>query len=126
MKPLVIFGTGELAECVHYYLSNDSEHKIVAFTQDRRNMENSTYKGLPVIPFDEVHKMFPPDHFDMFIAIGYQNLNGIRTQKYYEAKYKGYKLISYVSSKSTIWNDLNIGENCFITENNVPKTSIGF
>ena len=119
MKPVVIFGTGIFAECVHFYLTNDSEYQIVGFTIDKCSNENSTFLGLPVIPFDEVHTVFPPDKFDMFIAIGYQNLSGIRTKKFLEAKEKGYKLISYICSKSTIWNDLKIGENCFIMENNI-------
>jgi sugar O-acyltransferase (sialic acid O-acetyltransferase NeuD family) len=121
MKPLVIFGTGELAECVHFYLSNDSVYKIVGFTMDRESIKNNIFKGLQVIPFDEVNKVFPPDQFEMFIAIGYQRLNSLRAQKYSEAKAKGYRLISYISSKASVWNDLQIGENCFITENNVLR-----
>lgn len=54
----------------------------------------------------------------MFIAIGYSNLNKNRTYKYIDAKKKGYKFASYISSKATILNDYNIGENCFILENN--------
>jgi sugar O-acyltransferase (sialic acid O-acetyltransferase NeuD family) len=60
----------------------------------------------------------PPDKFDMFIAIGYQRLNNLRTDKFIAAKKLGYKLISYICSKSTVWPDLQIGENCFVMENN--------
>jgi sugar O-acyltransferase (sialic acid O-acetyltransferase NeuD family) len=119
MKPVVIFGTGEVSKCVYFYLTNDSEHKIAGFTSDRNGIKNNTFQGLPVIPFDEVQIIFPPDQFDMFIAIGYQGLNSVRTKKFQEAKEKGYKLISYVCSKSTVWGNLHLGENCFIGENNI-------
>jgi sugar O-acyltransferase, sialic acid O-acetyltransferase NeuD family len=119
MKPVVIFGTGEFAECVHFYLKNDSEYKIVAFTVDRKGISDDTFLGLPVIAFEEVETVFSPDEYDMFIAIGYQGKNSIRARKFSEAKEKGYKLVSYICSKSTVWGDLKIGENCLIVENNI-------
>jgi sugar O-acyltransferase (sialic acid O-acetyltransferase NeuD family) len=48
-------------------------------------------------------------------------VNKLRAEKYYEAKAKGYQLISYVSSKATTWPGLVIGENSFIYENTVIK-----
>lgn len=102
-----------------FYLTNDSNYKIAGFTSDRNCIKNNAIQGLRVIPFDEVQTVFPPDKFDMFIAIGYQGLNSLRTKKFQEAKEKGYKLISYVCSKSTVWGDLQLGENCLIGENNI-------
>ena len=63
----------------------------------------------------------------MFIAVGYTKMNKIRAKLCQDAKKKGYELISYVNSKATVWNDLTIGENCFIFENNViqPFVKIG-
>lgn len=119
MKPVVIFGTGEFAECVYFYLTNDSNYEIAAFTADREGICKDTFLEFPVIPFDEVQSAFPPDKYDMFIAVGYQNLSSIRTKKFAEAKEKGYKLVSYICSSSTVWKDLKIGENCLIIENNI-------
>ena len=63
----------------------------------------------------------------MFVALSYKNVNKIRAEKYYEAKEKGYKLVSYVCSKSTYWDDLEIGDNCFIFEDQTiqPFVKIG-
>ena len=54
-------------------------------------------------------------------------MNAIRAGKYNEAKNKGYELISYISSKATHWGDTEIGDNCFIFENQViqPFVKIG-
>ena len=35
MKPVIIFGIGELAQLVHFYLTHDSELQVVAFSVDR-------------------------------------------------------------------------------------------
>ena len=42
-------------------------------------------------------------------------------------KDKGYKLISYVCSKSVTWPDLSVGDNCLILENQTiqPTVQIG-
>jgi sugar O-acyltransferase (sialic acid O-acetyltransferase NeuD family) len=63
----------------------------------------------------------------MFVALSYSKLNQVRTQKYYAAKEKGYKLISYVCSRSVTWSDINVGDNCFIFENQTiqPYAKIG-
>ena len=63
----------------------------------------------------------------MHVALSYNKLNLVRETKYNEAKKKGYSLISYISSKSVFWNDLSIGDNCFILENQTiqPKVKIG-
>lgn len=128
-KKIVIFGLEKLAELAHIYMSEDREcpFEVVAFTVDREYVKEPTYRGLPVVPFEEVTSQYPPDQFDMYVGVGYTQLNKLRAQKYTEAKEKGYKLISYVCSKNTFWGDLEIGDNVFIFENQViqPGTKIG-
>jgi acetyltransferase-like isoleucine patch superfamily enzyme len=55
-----------------------------------------------------------------------QKMNCLREQIYLAIKAKGYELISYISSKATLFGN-KIGDNCFILENNTiqPFTSIG-
>ncbi len=124
---VVIFGTGSMAETAHFYLTHDSDYTIVAFTADKDYISNSHYLDLPVVPFEEVEKVYPPDDYKMFVAVGYANLNKVRARKYEEAKAKGYQLVSYVCSKSVAWGDTKIGDNCFILENQTiqPFVSIG-
>ena len=127
MKPVIIFGSAEMAQVAHFYLTHDSEYTVEAFTVDRDYLSSSTFCDLPVVAFEEVENLYPPENFAMFIAVGYTKLNTLRAAKYEAAKAKGYELISYVSSKATTWPDLSIGENCFIFENNTiqPFVKIG-
>jgi sugar O-acyltransferase (sialic acid O-acetyltransferase NeuD family) len=127
MSKIVIFGAGKIADEAYYYLSNDSPHEIVAFTVDAPHIPAPEKLGLPVVPFEEVQKLYPPDQFKMFVAVGYQDLNKLRAGKYHEAKAKGYELISYVSSKASNVGNVEIGDNCFILENAViqPCSKMG-
>ncbi|MCD4679460.1 MAG: acetyltransferase [Bacteroidales bacterium] len=126
-KEILIFGTGEIADLADYYMTNDSDFKIVAFTADKEFIEADSYKGRPVVPFEEVVNKYPPEKYGMHVALSYSKLNLIRQQKYEQAKKLGYELVSYVCSKSVVWPDLSIGDNCLILENQTiqPTVKIG-
>jgi sugar O-acyltransferase (sialic acid O-acetyltransferase NeuD family) len=127
MKPVVLFGSGRVASLARFYLMHDSEREVAAFTVDRDHVTDDTLFGLPVVPADEILVRYPPDRFDMFVTVGYGRINKFREGKYLQAKEMGYELISYVSSKATVWPGTEIGDNCFIMENNViqPFATIG-
>ena len=95
-KKVVIFGTGDIGQLAHFYLINDSLYTVAAFCADCAFIESHNFLGLPLVPFEEVVEKYPPDRFDMFVALSYGKLNETRAAKYHEAKSKGYRLISYV------------------------------
>ena len=126
-KPLVIFGTGDIAQLAHFYFSTDSEYTVVAFTVDAAYRTEKTFCDLPVIAFEEISKYYPPNQCEIFVALSYSKLNSIRKEKYLAVKALGYRIASFISSHATILNDDCIGENCFIFENNIiqPFVIIG-
>lgn len=123
---VVIFGILDTAELAHYYLENDSEHEVVGFTVHEKYIRETSFKGLPVVPFEKLQDVFPPSHYMLFAPMTAKNMNRMRENVYMEGKAKGYNYISYISSKATIF-DNQIGENCFILEDNTiqPFTKIG-
>jgi sugar O-acyltransferase (sialic acid O-acetyltransferase NeuD family) len=127
MKPLVIFGTGDIAQLAHYYFSTDSEYQVVAFTVDASYITKEVFCGLPVVSFEEVVRCYSPETHELFVALSYSKLNAVRKERYLDAKALGYRLASYISSRSTILNEGKIGDNCFIFEDNTiqPFVSIG-
>lgn len=127
MAKIVIFGATQMAKLTYFYLTHDSPHEVAAFTVDRDYMEEETLFGLPVVPFEEVASLYPPRDYKMLAAIFYNGQNRPRAQKYYEAKAKGYELISYVSSRAVIWPGQVVGDNCFIGEGSfcAPSAVIG-
>ncbi len=118
MLKVVIFGTGRGASVAHRYLSKDSDYQVCAFTVEKQFLNCDEYRGLPVVDFDQVQVLFPPDQFKLFVPLGSQNLNRLRYDKYMACKEKGYTLASYVSSTIQFGDELEVGENCFILENN--------
>lgn len=124
---IIIFGTKEMGELAHYYLENDSEHKVVGFSIDGAYLKEDNFCGLPVIPFEDVgKKSFPLDEYGFFAPIYATRMNKLREQIYFKIKDKGYNLINYVSSKAYTWN-AEIGDNCFIMEgcNLQPFSKVG-
>ncbi|MGB6464517.1 MAG: acetyltransferase [Nitrosotalea sp.] len=127
MKKTIIFGTSDFAEVAHFYLTHDSDYDVVAFTTHKEYIKSKELFGLPVVQFEDIEKTFPPSEFEMFIAVAYSKINKTRAEIFYQAKAKGYKLLSYVNSKVTKWGDVYMGENCFVFENVViqPFVKIG-
>jgi sugar O-acyltransferase (sialic acid O-acetyltransferase NeuD family) len=99
----------------------------VAFTVDRDYLREGTFCSLPVIAFDDLAARYPPATTEMFIAIGYSGLNRHRAAKFHAAKAMGYRLAAYLSSRATVWPGFELGENCFIFEDNTiqPFTAVG-
>ncbi|HEV2078377.1 MAG TPA: acetyltransferase [Allosphingosinicella sp.] len=127
MARVVVFGVGQWAELAHFYFTHDSEHEVVGFMVDREYLEDSEFKGLPVVAFEEVEQHFPPSEFSLFIPISFKRMNHARAEKCATAKEKGYTLVSYVSSKATTFPGFTCGENCFIFEDNTiqPFVKVG-
>ena len=127
MKPLVIFGAGELAEVAHFYFSNDTSREIAAFTVDAAYVKGDSCLGLPLVPFEEITDRYPAERYDLFVALSYAKINQLRAQKVAEARRKGYALATYLSSRATVWPGFEVGENCFILEDNTiqPFAHIG-
>ncbi len=126
-KPLVIFGSGEIASLAKYYFEADGGRQVVAFTVDDDYAAEERFEGVPLVAWSEAQTRFAPDDVDMHVALSYQKLNRLRQAKYEQAKAAGYSLASYVCSKATVWPDLKHGDNCFILEDQViqPTVTIG-
>jgi sugar O-acyltransferase (sialic acid O-acetyltransferase NeuD family) len=124
---VIIFGIQDYAELAHYYLTNDSEYDVVAFSVNEKYMPaERSFKGLPIIPFEEIQEKLPPEDFLFFAPMSPKKMNQLREEAYCNIKKKGYSLISYISSNATLFKN-DIGENCFILEDNTvqPFTKIG-
>jgi len=118
-RPVVIVGDGEFAEIALEYFTHDSPHHVVGFAVERDYLKRDELLGLPVVPFEELESRFAPADHAAFVAITFTQLNRVRARLYHAVKAKGFQPISYVSSRAFVWHNVQIGENCFIFENNV-------
>jgi sugar O-acyltransferase (sialic acid O-acetyltransferase NeuD family) len=127
MEQVVVFGNGQMASMLYFYLVHDSPFDVAAFTVDEDSMKDRVLMGVPVVPFQDIERSYPPEHFALSIPISYRQVNQLRADKYQKARSKGYRLINYVSSRASTWPGLEIGDNCIILEGSVvqPFTTIG-
>lgn len=117
-KKLVIIGATEFAEIAYEYFTKDSEYEVVAFSVNKEYLLNNTLKGLPVVPFEKIKELYPPTEFALFTAITYGKLNRIRELFYKQGKGMGYNFATYISPFSFVWDNVEIGEDTFIFEDN--------
>jgi sugar O-acyltransferase (sialic acid O-acetyltransferase NeuD family) len=119
---LIIIGAGETARLAYEYFLRDSDLRVYAFSVNRAYIEDNVFCGLPKVALEDLETIYPPDEYLAFVAIGSGHLNRDRASLFAQAKAKGFKCASYVSSRAFIWSDVKIGENCFILENNVVQS----
>ena len=127
MKPVVIFGIGGFADQALFYFRHDSAFNVKAFTVDQAYIKEATFHGLPVTPFETLTEKYPPSEYDMFVAMGYSDLNRQRAACCARVRAKGYKMVNYFHSSALIPKDLQIGDNCFFMEKVVfqPFSRVG-
>lgn len=114
MKPIILFGAGKIAEVILHFLRHKSDRQVVACTVDREYVKDSEWQGLPMVPFEDVARAYPSEQYDMFVALGYQDMNALRTTKCAEARALGYSLVSYIDPESGLPSGTVHGDNCFI------------
>ncbi len=112
----MIFGLHQLSRLAAYVLTHDSPHQVVGFTVHEQYMTGSKHMGLPVISFEVLERTHPPERVGLLAPFGWKRMNGLRADVVAEGRSKGFRFISYVSSRALTWPDLAIGENCMIYE----------
>ena len=128
MARVIIFGLQDFASLAHFYLEHDSEHEVVAFTVTQEYMPSEPcFEGRPIVPFEELARHYPPEENHLFAPLSPRGMNRVRERVYQQGKECGYRFISYVSSRATVFTGTPIGENCFILEDNTiqPFAQIG-
>ena len=111
MSRLFIFGIGKVADAVSACLDHDPTVEIAGYTCDGRYVDRASFRGKPVVPFDQMEGSFSAGD-RMLVAVGYQELNRLRERKLGEAKAKGYAIFSYAGDRAQ--GEYELGENTFV------------
>jgi sugar O-acyltransferase (sialic acid O-acetyltransferase NeuD family) len=120
-KKLVIVGDTAFAEIAKEYFEVDTQREVEAFAVEAAHRRREELHGVPVVDFESLPTMFPPDRYSVFVAIAYTQLNRLRTRLANVAQALGYELASYVSPRAFVWRNVEIGEHCFIFEDNTVQ-----
>ncbi|MBS1517279.1 MAG: acetyltransferase [Bacteroidetes bacterium] len=127
IKKVVIIGNTSNARLAKYFFTIDSEYEPAAFSVDSQYIKGNEFEGLPVTPFEDLEKNYPPSEYEAFVAVGYTNMNKIREELYNKCREKGYTMANYISSRCSFLTQYPTGDNCFILEDNTiqPFVKIG-
>ncbi|MBK8382429.1 MAG: acetyltransferase [Ignavibacteria bacterium] len=126
-KKLVIVGNTSNARLARYYFDIDSDYEVAAFAVNKEYVKEDSFEGLPLTALEDIEKKYPVSEYELFIAVGYTDMNKIREKLYYYCKEKGYTLANYISSRCSFLTQFPTGDNCFILEDNTiqPYVRIG-
>lgn len=124
---IFLIGAGETARIAYEYFTHDSCYEVCGFAVENKFKIQNEFLGLPVVSFEDCEIFFPPNEYKVYVAIISAKLNSARARIFDLAKTKGYQFASYISSGASIWHNVELGENCFILNNNVlqPFVKIG-
>lgn len=123
---IVIYGNSDFADLMDYYFSSDSDCNVIGFCVEEKYIKSSTFKGKPLVAFENVEKHFPIDKVKMFVAVGYRSMR-LRASLYKKTLSKGYRHVNYISSKCSIDKTCIVGNNNAILQGAVlePFSKIG-
>jgi sugar O-acyltransferase (sialic acid O-acetyltransferase NeuD family) len=111
-----------MASLLRHVLTHDGGRTVAAFTADPEHVRTAEYEGLPLVPFDELERSYPPSDYDLMISVGFNRINGLRRERFEQGRARGYRLPSYVSSRAIVFPDLEVGPNCVIHEGAIVQS----
>lgn len=119
----VIFGITDLAQKL-YYLLNQQGIDVDLFTLDRAWMNQRELYDKPVVAYEDLMPI--ANEVDLYLAIGYRNMNCIREMVYHRAKADGFRIASFVHFSAIVETE-NLGEGNLILEQVVvgPYSKLG-
>lgn len=126
-RPIVIFGLNDFASLAHFYFTHDSAREVVAFTVHAAYCNAASFEERPIVAFEDLAAVYPPDTVDLFAPMAPRRANGDRQDVYEAGLAAGFQFASYVSSRATTFPGFRPGQNCFILEDNTiqPFVQIG-
>ncbi len=125
MKKLVIFGNTIVAQLADYYFRRDGQYEVAAFTVNESYKKSDNHWERPLVAFENILENYPPEKYELFIAIGPSAMNLHREQKVAEAKTMGYTLATYISRHAICHSP--IGPNSLVADGVIinPFAQIG-
>ncbi len=121
MKKIIIIGDNEFAEIASVYFAKDYKYETVAFAVERNYINRNKILGIPVVAYEDITKIYNPSDYAFFAAPVYTQLNRLRQRFYEQCKAWGYEPLKYVSPHAFVWENVEIGENSFVFEDNTVQ-----
>ena len=117
-------GAGKIAEVAYHCFSTDGDREVAAFSVEDEFHTDDVYLDLPLVRISELKKRFPPESFDVFIAVGYQEINGLRARLFSQCRDLGYNFASYCSPSAWVYRGFEVPKNFFLMASSVIQPGV--
>lgn len=115
-KKCIIFGVNSFAKMVKHCAEKYCDMEFVAYAVDAKYKKEDEFDNLPVVAFDNIEEIYPPEEYNFMLGLGYSKMNELRKQKFMEIKEKGYYIESFVHPKVIKDDTFVMGEGNVIFE----------
>jgi len=122
MKSIII-GAAGLANQLYSYLKRYNVTNVAAFAVNKSYIQNNSFLGLPVVELETLDQNYPPGEYNIYITIGYEQMNQNRQKTYGFLKDKGYEFPNFIHPTVTPDYD-SIGEANIIFANTILECSV--
>lgn len=114
-KKVIIYGTGTIGTMLYYDSLKHPDFKIACFTTEEKYLiDSKSLLSVPLINSVKIAEMYPPDEYDMIVAVGGYDDVRSRAEAYNNARVLGYRLRNYISPFCDIAPDVEMGDNNII------------
>lgn len=124
-RGLIIYGINRQAQQLYYYLTREG-YNVEAFCVDKDFYKEAALLGRPVVFFEDIVSLYPPNKYDIILSFGYKNMVKNRKEKYILCHDRGYRTPTYISADAKVYTN-TIGDGVIIFPNVViePFVEIG-
>jgi len=129
MRPVLIFGAGQVAQVFAAYLQ-DNRFEVAGFVVDAEfltNVDRPEPRRIPIYSAEHIEVAFHPGRHRFVAGLSFKGMNKPRAEKYASMLAKGYAPLTFFDKRAKFVGNSNIEAGSFIMDGNCiqPGVSIG-
>ena len=113
-KEVVVFGSGMISRVATEIFEDRQNIKVLGYVVHTKYIHDREWLGKPVFEFESLKTRFDPQEINIFVAVGYQNMNGLRESVCNQFTDMNFKLVNCVDPSVYIPKSVSIGHNNLI------------
>jgi sugar O-acyltransferase (sialic acid O-acetyltransferase NeuD family) len=115
-QKVLIFGCGDFAELISYYINHDSEDLLVeAFVVDDSYLNEGEKSSIKILKWSDVMNNYPPADYQFLLGVGYRSMRD-REVLFNKIKQKGFDFANYIHSSVRL-NNAKFGQGNIVLMN---------
>lgn len=126
-KKIIFAGNAITAHILYGYLASDTRYELVGCVVDDAYVEGASFTEVPSYAFSQLLNLFPPHEVRVIMAMGYDQINGVRRGMFERLKAVGYTMETYVHPSAIVLTKKPLGEGSCVMAGALiePGASVG-